>query len=230
MNYKVYLMNGLIAESFSASEGIRGGRQEGQEATFANPSITGRLEWVRPGLRVGGSFWYGGSAAQDPALGDGTFDVPVTVLSTDVRFDRGPFAGRAVLARISIGDVDRVNATFGNDVGRRMLGGYRRGKLQRAGAASSRPRSSGSMSFVRHERFDTQQDVPAGDHRRTAVNDRRMTTTGLTWRPLYNVALKADYQWRRNAAGHRRRTRSSASAWASVSDAASAGLALLLAS
>ena len=28
-----------------------------------------------------------------------------------------------------------------------------------------------------------------------------MTTTGLTWRPVYNVALKADYQWRRNAAG-----------------------------
>ena len=146
VNYRVYLMNGLIAESFSASEGIRGGRQEGQEATFANPSITGRLEWVRPGLRVGGSFWHGGSAAQDPALGDGTFDVPVTVLSTDVRFDRGPFAGRAVLARISIGDVDASMRPSAATSAAACWAGIS-GKLQRAGAP--RPRLGAAARRVR---------------------------------------------------------------------------------
>src|SRR6476660_3725313 len=70
LNYRVYLLNGLVASGFSAEEGI----QEGRDASFANPSLTGRLEWARPGLRVGGSFWYGGSAAQAPALGSGTFD------------------------------------------------------------------------------------------------------------------------------------------------------------
>ena len=69
LNYRVYLLNGLKAEGFDAVSGIRGGRQEGKEASFANPSVTGRLEWVRPGLRLGGSFWYGGSANRDPALG-----------------------------------------------------------------------------------------------------------------------------------------------------------------
>lgn len=199
VNYKVYLMNGLTAESFSADEGIRGGRQEGQEATFANPSLTGRLEWVRPGLRLGGSFWYGGSAAQDPVLGDGTFDVPVTVLSADARFDRGPFAARAVVARVTVGDADRVNAAFGNDVGRRMLGGYVEGSYNML--ATLLPATDQRLdAFVRHERFDTQQDVPAGTSA-DGANDRRITTAGLTWRPVYNVAFKADYQWRRNAAG-----------------------------
>jgi hypothetical protein len=188
-----------VAESFSGDEGIRGGRQEGQEATFANPSLTGRLDWVRPGLRVGGSFWYGGSAAQHPALGDGSFEVPVTVLSADARFDRGPLAARAVLARVSVGDADRVNAAFGHGVGRRMLGGYVEGSYNVL--APLAPASEQRLdAFVRHERFDTQQDVPAGTTA-DGANDRRITTAGLTWRPLYNVAFKADYQWRRNAAG-----------------------------
>src|SRR4029077_6457473 len=71
--YRVYLVNGLRAEGFSASEGIREGRQEGQLASFANPSFTGRLEWARPGWKVGGSFWYGGTANADSVLGTGSF-------------------------------------------------------------------------------------------------------------------------------------------------------------
>lgn len=54
--------------------------------------------------------------------------------------------------------------------------------------------------FARHERFNTQAAVPAG----MVPNDRlarRITTLGLTWRPLYNVAFKGDYQFRRNRAG-----------------------------
>src|SRR5712691_12972349 len=53
--YRVYLVNGLLAEGFSAAEGLREGRQEGQNARFANPSLTGRLEWARPGWKIGGS-------------------------------------------------------------------------------------------------------------------------------------------------------------------------------
>src|SRR5215210_5427621 len=81
LSYRMFLVNGLRAEGFDAVSGIRGGRQEGKEASFANPSVTGRLEWVRPGLRIGGSFWYGGSANQDPALGTGSFDNAVALIS-----------------------------------------------------------------------------------------------------------------------------------------------------
>src|SRR5881296_298752 len=50
--YRVYLVNGLKAEGFDAVEGIREGRQEGQNASFTNPSFTGRLEWARPGVKI----------------------------------------------------------------------------------------------------------------------------------------------------------------------------------
>jgi len=106
LNYRVYLLNGLVASGFSADEGIRAGRQEGHVASFANPSLTGRLEWARPGLRIGGSFWYGGSAAQDPALGTGTFDNAVALVSADARYDVGPFMFRGVLANVSVADAD----------------------------------------------------------------------------------------------------------------------------
>src|SRR5437867_5165639 len=81
LSYRVYVVNGLQAEGFSAEQGIREGRQEGREASFANPSLTGRLEWARPGLRVGGSFWYGGTADTNTAVGKGAFAAPVTLLS-----------------------------------------------------------------------------------------------------------------------------------------------------
>ena len=124
LSYRAYLVNGLKASGFEPVSGIRGGRQEGKEASFANPSVTGRLEWARPGLRVGGSFWYGGSANQDPALGTGSFDNAVALISADARYDAGPFMFRGVLANISIADAEAINAAYGAQVGSRIDGGY----------------------------------------------------------------------------------------------------------
>src|SRR4051812_45050667 len=123
LSYRVYLVNGLKAEGFTAVSGIRGGRQEGKNASFANPSLTGRLEWARPGLRLGGSFWYGGSANQDPGLGTDTFDNAVALVSADARFDTGPFMFRGVVANISVSDAEAINAVYGAQVGSRIAGG-----------------------------------------------------------------------------------------------------------
>jgi hypothetical protein len=198
VNYRVYLVNGLQASGFSADAGIRGGRQEGQDATFANPSFTGRLEWAHPGVKVGGSFWYGGSAAQDSALSEGTFANPVSLLSADARVDAGPASFRAVVATVWVGGADRINAVYGNDVGSRSSGGYVEGAYDLLALLA--PRSAGRLNaFARYEHFDTQAAVAAG----TIPNDalaRRYTTVGLAYKPIYNIALKADYQLRRNRA------------------------------
>lgn len=199
LNYRVYLLNGLVASGFTADEGIREGRQEGQLASFANPSLTGRLEWVRPGLRIGGSFWYGGSANQDPALGTGTFDNAVTLVSADVRYDTGPFMFRGVVANISIADAEAINTAFSSQVGSRIAGGYLEGAYDVLSAIA--PQSSQRLdAFIRHERYNTQAGVPNGVTRDDAFA-RRVTTLGLTYKPLYNVVFKGDYQLRRNQAG-----------------------------
>ncbi len=199
LSYRVYLLNGLVASEFTADEGIREGRQEGQLASFANPSLTGRLEYGRPGLKVGASFWYGGSANQDPALGAGTFDNAVALISADARYDVGPFMFRGVVANVSIADAEAINAAFGSGTGSRIAGGYLEGAYNVFSKLA--PASTQQLNaFVRHERYNTQASVPDGVTRDDAFA-RRITTFGLTYKPVYNVAFKGDYQLRRNRAG-----------------------------
>lgn len=199
LSYRVYLLNGLLASGFSAGQGIRSGRQEGKEASFANPSLTGRLEWARPGLRIGGSFWYGGSANQDPALGTGTFDNAVALVSADARYETGAFSLRGEVANISIAEADAINAAFGGQVGSRIAGGYVEGAYNLLSALA--PATSQRLdAFVRHERYNTQAGVPDGVTRDDALA-RRITTFGLTYKPVYNVVFKGDYQLRRNKGG-----------------------------
>ena len=199
LSYRVYLLNGLRAEGFTADQGIREGRQEGKEASFANPSLAGRLEWARPGLRIGGSFWYGGTSNQNPVIGSGAFAAPVFLGSADVRYEVGAFAFRGEFANISVSDADRINAAYGADVGSRITGGYVEGayNLLAAIAPQSGQRLNG---FVRYENYNTQAGVPEGVTRNDALA-RRVTTFGLTYKPMYNVAFKGDYQLRRNKAG-----------------------------
>jgi hypothetical protein len=198
-SYRVYVVNGLRAEGFSAGEGIREGRQEGHEASFANPSITGRVEWARPGLKVGGSFWYGGTANQDSVLGTGPFAAPITLLSADARYDAGGFMFRGVAAHLWISDAGAINARYASAVGSRIAGGYVEAAydlLQALAPASSQKLNA----FVRHERYDTQAAVPAATPRDDSLA-RRITTFGLTYKPTWNTAFKGDYQLLRNRAG-----------------------------
>ncbi len=197
--YRVYLVNGLKAEGFSADEGIRAGRQEGHEASFANPSFTGRLEWARPGLKIGGSFWYGGTANQDPWLGSGAFAAPITLLSADARLDMGAFAFRGVVANIDVSDAAAINTRYGVAVGNRIAGGYVEGayNLLRALAPAS---AQQLHAFARHERYDTQAAAPAGTTKDESLA-RRISTFGLSYKPTYNTVFKADYRLLRNRAG-----------------------------
>lgn len=199
LSYRVYLMNGLKAAGFTAASGIRGGRQEGKEARFANPSVTGRLEWARPGLRLGGSFWYGGSANQDSLLGTGAFDNAVALVSADARYDVGAFMFRGVVANISVADADAIDAVYATQVGSRIAGGYIEAAYNVLSALA--PASAQRLNaFLRYEHFDTQAGVPAGVVKDEALA-RRITTLGLSYKPIYNVVFKGDYQLQRNKAG-----------------------------
>jgi hypothetical protein len=199
LSYRVFLVNGLKADGFSAESGIRGGRQEGKEASFANPSVTGRLEWARPGLRIGGAFWYGGSSNQNPLLGTGSFDNAVALISADARYDAGPFMFRGEVANISVSDAEAINAAFGSQVGSRIAGGYVEGAYNVLSALA--PASAQQLNaFLRYEHFDTQAGVPAGVVRDASLA-RRIATLGLSYKPVYNVVFKGDYQLQRNQAG-----------------------------
>jgi hypothetical protein len=197
--YRVYLVNGLRAEGFSAAGGVREGSGEGQHASFANPSLTGRLEWSRPGLKLGASFWYGGTANDDSILGQGSFAAPIALLSADARYDVGAFAFRGEVAHISVPNAGAIDARYGTAIGSRLGGGYVEGAYNLLRVLA--PASSQKLSvFARHERYDMQAAVPAG-----VVKDgslaRRVTTFGLTYKPTWNTAFKGDYRLVRDQAG-----------------------------
>ena len=111
----------------------------------------------------------------------------------------GAASFRGVVANISLSDAAAIDARYATTVGSRMAGGYLEGAydLLHALAPASPQRLS---AFVRHERYDTQADVPAGVTR-DASFARRITTLGLTYKPTWNTAFKGDYQWFRNAGG-----------------------------
>lgn len=207
--YRAYVTNGILAEEFDGESPIRGARQKGRKASFANAALTGRLEWSRPGLKLGGSFWYGGSSNRAVVtdedgnlivdLGDGLFDAPVGIVSADGRYDVGPFAFRGVFAYMSIPDAREINLAFDSDVGSRVVGGYLEGAYDVLTALA--PDTTHELwAFVRAEDFDTHAEVPTGTPRNEMYH-RTVVTTGLTYKPTYNVAFKADYQWKLNAAG-----------------------------
>ena len=49
------------------------------------------------------------------------------------------------------------------------------------------------IPFVRYERYDTQDRLPAG-YVSTGVNDVKLITYGVSWKPILNLAIKLDYQ------------------------------------
>src|SRR6266571_3502782 len=87
---------------------------------------------------------------------------------------------------------------YARSVGSRIAGGYLEAAynvLQALAPASSQKLNA----FVRHERYDTQAEVPAGVTADQTL-DRCITTFGLTYKPTWNTAFKGDYQLVRNAA------------------------------
>lgn len=198
LNYRVYLVNGLLAEGFTAEEGIRGGRQEGKEASFANPSLTGRLEYFRPGIKLGASGYYGGTSNADPRIGTGSFSAPLALIAADARIESHGFSLRTEAALSHVGNAERINAAFGESVGSRMTGWYAEGAYDLLRFFSSATASQVN-GFARYEKLNTQAAVPAGTVADPAFA-RRITTLGITWKPITSVAIKGDYQFRRNRA------------------------------
>jgi hypothetical protein len=198
--YRGYVVNGLDAAGFDAAAPIREGRQGGSNASAEDFAVTGRLDFVGvPGLLVGASGYTGNSAQGREVDGD-SFDGRVTLLDAHAEWRWRGIQARALTARGSIGDAAQVNAANGltgtDSVGKKFTGGYVEAGYDvlfaRGGRASLVP-------FVRWERFDTQDEVPAG-FAADPENDVRLWTLGLQFRPIPQVVVKLDYQDRRNAA------------------------------
>jgi hypothetical protein len=196
LRYRLYLTAPLDAAEFSAEEGVRNGRQKGNQTNVGRAAATGRVEYVGVrGLTAGASFWAGSSGFQFRPR----FDVPVRLFEADVRYARNRFEGRAQFAQVGItgaGDLnDAAARTTGvsPNVARSLRGSYLESSYRVVSGAGF-----GDIGiFVRYENVDTQFRMPAG-YLPLKQFDRDAWTVGATYWPDPDIAVKVDYVYQRN--------------------------------
>lgn len=200
-SYRLYAVNGLNSEGYTA-DGIREGSQEGSEAAAENWAATGRLDWTPVSGALLGASFFSGNSDQGRSTPAGRSFSGRTALY-DVHADwkwRGLWL-RGLYVRTTVSDAAAINEANGfkgdASVGRRQWGWYLQGgfdvlSLRASGRASLTP-------FVRYERYDTQAEVPAG-YARNPENDAKLLTAGAVLKPIEPIAIKIDWQQRRNAA------------------------------
>ena len=199
--YRLYLVNGLNSEGYDA-EGIREGRQEGSLAKAEDFALTGRLDFVgMNGLVAGGAFFTGCSGQGRTTATGETVCGRTTVwdLHADYRW-RG-LSLRGVVAGSTISDaavLSGLNGLSGDEgIGSRQSGWYAEAGFD---VLTLVPRTRFSLTpFVRYEAWDTQASVPDG-FSKNPENDATQWTAGVVFKPIPQVVLKLDGQWRRNAA------------------------------
>ena len=188
LNYRAYVVGGLNAADFKASSGIRKGRGKVAEAISNNLAAVGRLEYTGiPGVGIGVSGYVGNAGQDDPVLDD----TRITVAEVDVRWRRSVLELTGLFATVKIDDTAKLNALTEEVIGEEIRGWYLEGAVHLGDLFL--PEDQNLVAFVRHEQFNTQEEVATG-FAADPANDRQVTIFGLAYFPTDNVAIKADVE------------------------------------
>jgi hypothetical protein len=192
--YRVYGVNGLRAAGFNA-EGIAGGRQDGHLALANRFAATGRLDWFPlPGALVGLSFYVGDSAQ------NGVSPIWTTLVEVHAEYRTRGLQIRALYAHMNNSPAGVAALALedpAREVGTEQYGGY-----VEAGYDVLAPfpqLTHALIPFVRYELLNTQRRVVDGVTADLA-NAQSVVTVGANYKPIPQVAIKADYNFQTNAA------------------------------
>ena len=204
-SYRGYVVAGLDAEGFTASSGLRDGRQSGSRSAARDLGVTGRADFVGvPGLVAGASFFHGDSGqGTEDASGD-VIDGTVTLYDVHAEYASHGLIVRGLWSSVDVEDAGRINTDIlgllsdpnnpmpSQSVGSRIRGWYGEAGYDALTWMGERTRQA-LIPFVRYERLDTQDRVPTG-FTSTGVNDVRIVTLGANYRPIPNVSIKIEAQ------------------------------------
>jgi hypothetical protein len=198
LEYKLYGVNGFDALGFDES-GLRGGRQKGSKALAEDFALVGRLDWSPlPGLMLGGSGYVGNSGQNQTT--EGGLDVPdaLTALwEAHAQFRRRGLHLRGLVTGATVDDADALNVAIGNALGgtgvaEKMFGAY--AEIAYNVWNWIAPNSEMTLEpFYRYEWIDTQYKAADG-YVRDETKRNQIHTAGLSFKPIPNVVLKADYR------------------------------------
>ena len=179
VDYKLYVMNGFDGADFSA-QGLRGGRQKASKAKAEDWALVGRLDYEPVlGLNIGGSFYLGDSGqGQVVDTSNREADVFTEIYEIHSQYKVRGLELKALASQVKIDDAEAVGA----DVPDEIFAYY--GEA----AYNILPHLVQGTShylapFVRYENLDYD-----GNN-----EDVELLVTGLSYKPIPNVVIKADY-------------------------------------
>lgn len=200
VNYRAYVLNGLDASRFTAT-GLRGGRQKGSRAKAGDLAFAGRLD-VTPsaGIFIGGGLYTGGSGQGISGSEGNELDVHTTIGELHGQAQVRGFDLRGLYARAEIDEAAELSRalrlTGDKGIADTMEGGYVQIGYNVLSQLSDR---AGVTPYYRFEALNTQQAAAAA-YVADPATDLTLHTFGVEFLPIFNVVVKADYQWVRNAA------------------------------
>jgi hypothetical protein len=199
--YKLYVVNGFDAAGFSDDKGFRGGRQNGAEASANDFAGVGRIDYLGlKGLLTGVSFYSGQSGQSQRAATGDLIKAWTNIVEAHADYRVSGFQFRGLVAYSHLQSAAQINQLVGltgaDGVASEMLGYYGEAGYD---VLSRRSTEHKLVPFVRYEKLNTQFKVPTGFGKNPA-NDREIYTLGLSYQPIVNIVLKANYEIQRNQA------------------------------
>ncbi|MEP7365203.1 MAG: hypothetical protein ABI972_18270 [Acidobacteriota bacterium] len=193
--YRTYLTSALDASRFNAEFGIAEGKTGGFDASMRNPATVGRLEFagVRR-LTIGASLYSGLAGFNTPGT-----NPRVTIADVDGRYSYRRFDIRGLFANTWVSRAGELNARLQRQIGvnpnvaSQMRGYY----LEPGYHLLPRRFRKDVIAFARYENYDTQRVMPRGFVPLRQF-DRTAWVTGITFKPVPDVAIKFDYAFNRN--------------------------------
>ena len=186
-SYELLVLNGLDGSQFSAESGIRNGRQDMDVDINRNKAIAGRLD-IRPitNLYTNISFYTGNSAKT------GTAYTTIAAFDGSYRIDDLELAGEYVYIYQDDPNSLGTNALKGK-IGNTMSGYWVEGAyhVMPKSLKKGKLKEADALVFARYSRINPQEGVSNANGK----YDRKYTTFGLSFKPVPDVAIKADYQW-----------------------------------
>jgi hypothetical protein len=194
--YRSYLTSSLDASLFNAEFGIAEGKRSGFDASMRNPAFVGRMEYA--GIRrltLGASMYTGLAGYNTPGV------YPrVSIANFDGRYSFRRFDIRGLFANTWVSRAGELNSLLQRQTGvnpnvaSQMRGFY----IEPGYHLLPRRFRKDVIAFARYENYNTQRVMPTG-YVPLRQFDRSSWVTGITFKPVPDVAIKFDYAFNRNA-------------------------------
>jgi len=193
LQYRMYAINSLNAEGFT-SAGIREGKGGGSVAVANDWAFTGRLDYTPnfvPGVLMGASTFLGNAGQDESYLGRRP-NVFTQLYEGHIQWHYKGLEMRALGAVGLIGNANVLSASKGEPIGSQNYGWYTEAAYD-VMPWLWKDSTQYLAPFFRYERFNTQADVPTG-FTPDRLFDRWIYQGGLTYKPIPNISIKADYR------------------------------------